>query len=248
MKIKECQVPFMDYQVYAGSLHDLPPFQRLVINTINQYSLCVAEKDSTFKKALIQSDILLPDGVGITAAVKFLTGHKIKKIAGADLFQYMMNHLNATGGKCFFLGSSPETLGRIEKRLLQEFPAVTAGFYSPPFTPALTREDNQKMIDVVNAFNPEVLFVGMTAPKQEKWVFEHKDQLKARVFCSIGAVFDFYAGTVDRPNQFWVNLGLEWLIRLSKEPRRMWRRYLYYGPVFLYHIYKQKRKLQREST
>ena len=233
-------VPIMDYNVYAGSLHELPASPQLVINTINQYSLCIAEEDTEFKKALLHSDILLPDGVGITAAVKFLSGRKIKKIAGADLFQHKMKDLNATEGKCFFLGSSKKTLGKIQKRLATEFPNVKAGFYSPPFTPTLTKEDNQKMIDAVNAFSPDVLFVGMTAPKQEKWIFKHKDQLKGRVFCSIGAVFDFYAGTVERPRKIWINLGLEWLIRLLKEPKRLWRRYLYYGAFFFYYIYKEK--------
>src|SRR5690606_4979913 len=108
---------------------------------------------------------------------------------------YLMNYLNASGGKCFFLGSSLETLGRIERRLAKEFPAVKAGFHSPPFTGTLSIEENQEIINAVNAFSPDVLFVGMTAPKQEKWVFEHKNKLNARVCCSIGAVFDFYAGT-----------------------------------------------------
>jgi N-acetylglucosaminyldiphosphoundecaprenol N-acetyl-beta-D-mannosaminyltransferase len=77
----------------------------------------------------------------------------------------------------------------------------------------------------------------MTAPKQEKWVFEHKKKLNAKVICSIGAVFDFYAGTVKRPNKIWRNLGLEWLGRLLREPKRMWKRYLYYGPIFLYYVF-----------
>src|SRR5690606_5271371 len=79
----------------------------------------------------------------------------------------------------------------------------------------------------------DVLFIGMTAPKQEKWAFVHKGALDAKVICSIGAVFDFYAGTVERPGMAWVNLGLEWFIRLVKEPKRMWKRYLYYGQIFI---------------
>ena len=96
------------------------------------------------------------------------------------------------------------------------------------------------MLAAVNAVYPEVLFIGMTAPKQEKWAFEHKDLLQARTICSIGAVFDFYAGTVKRPSPFWIALRLEWLIRLIKEPRRMWKRYLYYGPVFIGYILREK--------
>jgi hypothetical protein len=98
------------------------------------------------------------------------------------------------------------------------------------------------MLAAVNAVSPDVLFIGMTAPKQEKWAFEHKGFLQAQTICSIGAVFDFYAGTVKRPSAFWISLRLEWLIRLIKEPRRMWKRYLYYGPVFIAYILQKKVK------
>lgn len=98
------------------------------------------------------------------------------------------------------------------------------------------------MIAAVNAFQPDVLFVGMTAPKQEKWSYKHKPQLDAKIICSIGAVFDFYAGTVARPSPFWIKMRLEWFIRLIKEPKRMWKRYLYYGPIFIKLILQQKFK------
>lgn len=81
-------------------------------------------------------------------------------------------------------------------------------------------------------FHPKFLFIGMTAPKQEKWAYANKEFLEAPIICSIGAVFDFYAGTVKRPGKAWINWGLEWLVRFAKEPRRMWVRYGYYGPVF----------------
>lgn len=98
------------------------------------------------------------------------------------------------------------------------------------------------MINAVNDFKPDVLFIGMTAPKQEKWSYGNKEFLDSKVICSIGAVFDFYAGTVERPNKLWVNLGLEWFIRLIREPRRMWKRYLYYGPIFIWLIFVKKIK------
>ena len=96
------------------------------------------------------------------------------------------------------------------------------------------------MVRAVNAFQPDVLFIGMTAPKQEKWAHEHKHLLQAKIICSIGAVFDFYAGTVQRPAKIWIDLGLEWFVRLLHEPKRMWRRYLYYGPVFAYSVVRKK--------
>ena len=82
----------------------------------------------------------------------------------------------------------------------------------------------------------------MTAPKQEKWAYSNKTRIDAQLICSIGAVFDFYAGTVQRPSDVWIDLSLEWLGRLVKEPKRMWKRYLYYGPVFFYYLVNQKFK------
>ncbi len=223
-------------------MQELKLHSKLLINTINQYSYIVAEKDQEFKKALCNSDILLPDGVGIVAASKLLTGKTIKKIAGADIHQYLLEELNKSGGSCMYLGSSEKTLTKIKERLSAEYPAVRLAFYSPPYKPAFSEADNALMVETVNSFKPDVLFVGMTAPKQEKWAYAHKDNLDANVICSIGAVFDFYAGTVSRPHQLWINLGLEWLGRLVKEPKRMWKRYLYYGPVFGFILAKEKIK------
>jgi N-acetylglucosaminyldiphosphoundecaprenol N-acetyl-beta-D-mannosaminyltransferase len=208
----------------------------------NQYSYCIAEKDPAFKKALQESDILLPDGMGIVAAVRLLNNRKIKKIAGADIHHYLLDDLNKKGGRCFYLGSSAAVLDKITARLSTEFPNIKVGTFSPPYKPEFTEEENQQMIAVVNAFQPDVVFVGMTAPKQEKWAFQHKEQLNTKIICSIGAVFDFYASTIVRPNQFWIKLRLEWFIRLVKEPKRMWRRYLYYGPVFIGLVLEQKIK------
>ena len=212
----------------------------MLINTINQYSFCIAQEDPSFKKALQGAEVLLPDGMAIVAAVRLLTNAKITKIAGAQLHDFLLHKLNDTGGSCFYLGASEATLAKITAKVHQEFPKVQVYHYSPPFKAVFTESDNQNMLEAVNTVSPEVLFVGMTAPKQEKWAFEHKDRLQARTICSIGAVFDFYAGTVKRPSPFWIALRLEWLIRLIKEPRRMWKRYLYYGPVFIGYILREK--------
>jgi N-acetylglucosaminyldiphosphoundecaprenol N-acetyl-beta-D-mannosaminyltransferase len=233
-------VSLLDYSIYSGDLTGCVIKGKTLINTINQYSFCIAEKDVAFKFALQQSDVLLPDGMAIVAAVQLLNGQKIKKIAGADIHRYLLDDLNKKGGSCFYLGSSQNTLDKITDRLSKEFPNVKVGSFSPPYKTEFLDVDNQQMVTVVNAFQPDVLFVGMTAPKQEKWSFVHKEQLDAKIICSIGAVFDFYAGTVERPSPFWIQLRLEWFVRLVKEPKRMWRRYLYYGPIFIQLIMREK--------
>ena len=229
-----------DFPIYADELNQFNLSQKTLINTINQYSFCIAQEDAAFKKALQGSDVLLPDGMAIVAAARLLTNTKITKIAGAQLHEFLLHKLNETGGSCFYLGASEDTLEKIKARINLAYPKIRVHTHSPPFKAIFSVSDNIEMVSAVNAISPDVLFIGMTAPKQEKWAFEHKDQLQAQTICSIGAVFDFYAGTVKRPSPFWIAMRLEWFIRLIKEPKRMWKRYLYYGPVFIAYILKEK--------
>lgn len=235
---------YAGYSLFTKPLGDLPGLPKIVINTINQYSFCLAEKEPEFKKALLSSDVLLPDGVGIVAAVRLQTGEKIKKISGSSLHYYLLDKMNKEYGSCFYLGASEKTLKKIKAKLAIEHPNIRVGYYSPPFKAEFSDSDNARMIAEVNSFKPDALFVGMTAPKQEKWAVAHKEELDARYIGSIGAVFDFYAETMSRPSSFWVDMGFEWLGRLVNEPKRMWKRYLYYGPVFAYSLFKHKFKYQ----
>lgn len=216
-----------------------------MVNTINPHSFCVAEEDTKFKAALKRSDILLPDGIGIVLAAKILKGKRISKIAGADLHKYCLEQASKEGKSVFYLGAAPSTLEKIKARLEVEYPGLKAGFYSPPYKTEFSEEDNQKMINEVNGFQPDFLFVGMTAPKQEKWIYEHFDQLQVKTTCAIGAVFDFYAGTVKRPNPFWIKLGLEWLVRFIKEPKRLAQRNLVSTPKFITAMIKEKLKRRK---
>jgi N-acetylglucosaminyldiphosphoundecaprenol N-acetyl-beta-D-mannosaminyltransferase len=177
-----------------------------------------------------ESDILLPDDAGINTTLRSVYGPKIKNIEGAAIHIHLLEELNLIKGSCFYLGSSESTLLKIKDRMTYEFPAIRVGTFSPPYQAEFSQSENSAMLEAINSFQPDVLFVGMTAPKQEKWAYVHKDYLDTKIICCIGAVFDFYAGTVERPSQIWINLRLEWFVRLLREPQRMWKRYLYYGP------------------
>lgn len=234
--MKTIESEFLGYPMFKGQLFEILLKGKTIINTLNQYSFCLAEEDKMFKRALMSSDVLLPDGISIVLSAKFLTGNSLTKIAGTDLHEFALKYLNNVYGSCFYLGSKQETIDAIMGKIEEEFPNVTCGGYSPPFKDQFTEEDNEVMLQKINEFGPDVLFVGMTAPKQEKWVFQNKDKIQATYICSIGAVFDFYSGKVDRPNKFWVKYGLEWFIRFIKEPKRLWRRYFLYGAVYLKYI------------
>lgn len=228
-------------KLYNQPLDRLPTC-KLLITTINAHCYNVAHKDNDYQEVLLKSDVLIPDGISVVYAVKWLTGKKLNKIAGANLFFYEMERIQKIGGKCFFLGSTKETLNKIEKRLNHEFPNVLVKIYSPPYKSEFTSEDNSSILEAINSFQPDVLMIGMTAPKQEKWAYQHYNDLQVGHICCIGAVFDFYAGTVNRAPQWMIKVGLEWFYRLIKEPRRMWRRYLVGNLQFIGHIIREKIK------
>lgn len=219
------------------------PDGKLLINTINAHSYNTALKDELFQKALINGDVLIPDGVSIVKACKWLNAKSQpqERIAGWDLFAFEMDKLNRKGGKCFFMGSSEKVLSLIRKRASVDYPNITVETYSPPYKPEFSDEDNKAIIEAINQADPDLLWIGMTAPKQEKWTYSHWNELNIHCHVgTIGAVFDFFAGTVERAPIWWQEHGLEWAYRLLKEPKRMWRRYIIGNTLFLWNICKEK--------
>ena len=220
------------------------PEGKLLINTINAHSYNTALKDSLFAEALMRGDVLIPDGASIVMACRKIKAKSQPKerIAGWDLFAFEMEKLNRRGGKCFFMGSSERVLGLIRQRVSVDYPNIQVDTYSPPYKPEFSDEDNKAIIAAVNQANPDLLWIGMTAPKQEKWTYTHWKELNVHCHVgNIGAVFDFYAGTVKRAPLWWQEHSLEWLYRLLKEPRRMWKRYVVGNMLFLYNISREKK-------
>jgi len=231
----------MNFQVYSGEIEEIELNQRkMVINTISPHSYTVAKTDDAFRNALHQSDILLPDGHGIVWAMKVLFNINVKRIAGFDMHDYLLRDLDRKGGKVFYMGSRSDTLNKIELRLRNEYPSISMESFSPPYKHKFSAKENEEIVTRINKFTPDVLFVGMTAPKQEKWVHEHKNQLDVMTICCIGAVFDFYAGTIKRSGPFWIAHGMEWLPRFLREPIRLWRRIFVAIPIFMMDVYLYK--------
>jgi N-acetylglucosaminyldiphosphoundecaprenol N-acetyl-beta-D-mannosaminyltransferase len=219
------------------------PEGKLLINTINAFSYNNARRDVLFEEALTKGDVLIPDGISIVRVCRFLKGKSRPKerIAGWDLFVYEMRKLNEKGGKVMFLGSSEKVLTLIRQRAAEVYPNLEVVTYSPPYKPQFTIEDDQNMIQAINEANPDLLWIGMTAPKQEKWAYANWDRLNIHCHVgTIGAVFDFFAGTYKRAPMVWQKFGLEWLYRLLKEPRRMWRRYVLGNTLFLMLVVREK--------
>lgn len=265
-----------------GSVAELAtlPKGKLLINTINAHSFNTAKKDKFFAEALTNGDALIPDGVSIVKACRWIKAKSQPKerIAGWDLFEFEMNKLEQLGIcdeeigvdnsslnnsqsasadnsklktqnskfrerplTVMFMGSSQKVLDLIVKRTAEVYPHLKVVTYSPPYKPEFSDEDNKAIIDAINAADPDLLWIGMTAPKQEKWTYSHWSELNIHCHVgTIGAVFDFFAGTVERAPMWWQRNGLEWLYRLLKEPKRMWRRYIIGNALFLWNMLKEK--------
>lgn len=274
------------------------PEGKLLINTINAHSYNTARKDELFAEALTNGDVLIPDGVSIVKACRWIKAKSLPKerIAGWDLFEFEMNKLEECGMKnvecgvngeecgmnnssldnsssasadhscsgkrlyepsaklkiqnskfrerpltVMFMGSSQKVLDLIVKRAAEVYPHLKVVTYSPPYKPEFSDEDNKAIVEAINAADPDLLWIGMTAPKQEKWTYSHWNELNIHCHVgTIGAVFDFFAGTVERAPIWWQRHGLEWLYRLLKEPKRMWRRYIIGNTLFLWNMLKEK--------
>ena len=259
-KLKDLKI--LDSKAQLASL----PEGKLLINTINAHSFNTAKKDALFAEALTNGDALIPDGVSIVKACKWIKAKSQPKerIAGWDLFEFEMGKLEDSV-KCemlnvnleennstfntqhstlsktvMFMGSSQKVLDLIVKRAAVDYPRLKVVTYSPPYKSEFSDEDNKAIIDAINAANPDLLWIGMTAPKQEKWTYSHWKELNIHCHVgTIGAVFDFFADTVERAPMWWQEHGLEWLYRLLKEPKRMWRRYIIGNALFLWNMTKE---------
>ncbi len=225
------------------------PQGKYLINTVNAHSFNVAQKDQVFSEALRNGDFLIPDGASIIKACKWIQAMSKPKerISGWDLFSFEMQRLEERSEqidvrhKVMFMGSSEKVLSMIKEKAFLDYPYLDVITYSPPYKSEFSQEDNEAIIKAINDANPDLLWIGMTAPKQEKWAYSHWEELDIHCHVgTIGAVFDFYAGTAQRAPIWWQDNSLEWLYRLIKEPKRMWRRYVIGNPLFIWNVIKEK--------
>ena len=206
-----------------------------IVNT-GMHGIMVAHRDAEFKDILNSSDLFFPDGISMIWTAR-LRGHSIrKKKTGPELLREFCKVANERGYSNYFYGDTPETLQSLAEKFKLEFPRLKiVGSYSPPFRPITPAED-EEIIRNINASGADVLWVGLGCPKQERWIFDHKERLNVPVAAGVGAYFKFHSGQIKRAPSWIGNLGFEWLWRLATEPRRIWRRVLVDGPQFLGHV------------
>lgn len=226
----------MGFNVYNDNLDKIMSKRGevAVINTISPNSYGIATKDDVFKTALKLSDVLVLDGVYFALASILKRGKAIKKNQGPDVFYHFMDRVKKEKGKIFFLGSSETTLKKIKNKNEIKYQEISFEYHSPPYKENFSDEENIKMIKKINDFGPDVLFVGMTCPKQEKWVYKNRKRINAKYAISIGGVFDWYAGNEKEIASIWWKMNLAWLIRTINRPEIL-KRYPNIG-IFFWHL------------
>jgi N-acetylglucosaminyldiphosphoundecaprenol N-acetyl-beta-D-mannosaminyltransferase len=228
-------VTLLGFRLIKNDLSIIPLDKRVLINTMSPNSYGLSVKDPIMHEALVESDFLVLDGLYFGLAPLLLKGQLVKRFAGFDCFRYFSSKINEKHGKVFFLGSSNETLVKIREKYRNEFPNVQVDSFSPPYRESFSGDELEIMRNRINTFEPDVVFVGMTAPKQEKWGYQNKEYLNTHLICTVGNVFDWYAGNSKRPGKFWQKAGLEWLVRIFYRPE-VFKRNIGNQMLFFWHL------------
>ena len=201
----------------------------------NVHTTVMSYEDEQYRNIQNSAAMVLPDGKPLSV-VSRLRGYKeAQKVSGPDLMPEMFKVSEEKGYTHYFYGSTEETLKKLEKTLMERYPKLKiVGRYSPPFRP-LTKEEDEEIIRQINEVSPDFIWVGLGAPKQEQWMYAHRDKL-CGVMLGVGAGFDFHAGTVKRAPVWMQKCGLEWLYRLTQDPKRLFKRYVVTNTKFLWLI------------
>lgn len=186
-----------------------------------------------FRRMLDQADLIVPDGIGLVRVAQFKGAQLRARVAGTDLMKAFFSQTHQMGISHYFMGDTDDTLHHLQSNLRRTYGGLEiAGTCSPPFR-ALTPAENDIIIECINAANPDVLWVGLGLPKQERWIFEHRHRLNVPLILGVGAAFKFLSGTVKRAPDWIGEMGFEWLWRFAHEPSRLWRRVMIDAPQFM---------------
>lgn len=204
----------------------------------NVHSVVTTTNDVEFKIAVNNADMATPDGAPVAWALRRLGHPAQERINGPDLMMKYLAEAERLGQSVFFYGSTEATLAQLRIALAARFPGLRiAGTHSPPFRP-LTREEDDRIVDMINESGANAVFVGLGCPKQEKWMAEHRGRIRG-VMIGVGAAFDYHAGVIKRAPLWWQRNGLEWLYRLGSEPRRLFKRYMVTNTLFVVGFFRQ---------
>lgn len=199
----------------------------------NVHTVMMCQDDPEYRRIHNDASMVTPDGKPL-GWMQTLLGHaQPGRVYGPDLMLLVCKNSAATGTSHFFYGGEDGVPQALAERFAREFPGIKiAGAYSPPFRP-LTPEEDEAEVNTINESGADIVWVGLGAPKQERWMARHLGRLNAPVMLGVGAAFAFHTGRVSQAPAWMQRNGLEWAYRLAVEPRRLWRRYIFNNPMFI---------------
>ena len=204
----------------------------------NVHMVMEAQDDINFRKIINNADLVTPDGMPLVWTMRLLGNKNQTRVYGPTLTHHVCKAASESDLPVGFYGGSPEITKSLVQNISNRFATLQIAYaYSPPFRP-LRLEEDEAVVQNINKSGAKILFVGLGCPKQEHWMFNHMGKINA-VMIGVGAAFDFHAGAKKQAPSWIMTMGLEWLFRLSNEPRRLWRRYLYNNPRYLFLVARQ---------
>ena len=228
-------------RIIAGAADGAP----LALSAAASHAVMTGHDDPEHRYRLNGLDLLVPDGHPVRHALRLLYGVRIDdRVYGPNLMLKVCERAAALGLPIYLYGSSPEVVTRLESNLRHRFPALRVAGAEPSAFRALTEGERDALADRIRASGARIVFVGLGCPRQETWAYEMRDRLSVPIL-AVGAAFDFHAGTLAQAPRWMQDHSLEWLYRLVREPRRLWRRYLGFGPRFIALVLAQKLRLRR---
>ncbi len=218
------------------------------ITNREQHYVCVtgvhgvmeSARDQSLRDIHNRSGLTTPDGMPMVWAARFAGARCVRRVYGPDLMLAVCERAAQRHWRCYLYGGTRDALDRLDARLTARFPGLCiVGAHSPPFR-ELTPEEDDAVTRAINVAQPDIVWVGLSTPKQERWMAAHEGRLDASAIVGVGAAFDIHAGTLRQAPRWMQQAGLEWLFRLAVEPRRLWRRYLGNIPRFLIAIARRR--------
>ena len=246
--IPHCPIFGINYCV--SNLHDAVQYVRTHLKEFSGQYICfsnvhttvMAKENPAYRDILNEAALTYPDGAPIAKLQRKRKNPTAERVAGPDFMKLMFKETSDGSVKHYFYGSKEETLNALRKNLLAEFSDLNiCGMYSPPFR-ALTTEEDEQITHMINDSGADIVWVGLGAPKQEQWMNAHKGKING-VMMGVGAGFDFHAGTIQRAPVWTQKMGLEWLYRLTQDPKRLFKRYLVTNTKFLMYLFEEISKI-----
>lgn len=216
---------------WIAARDDSRPARYITVTSV--HGIVSSREDPVFQQILNKADIATPDGMPVVWAMRSFGNPEQQRVYGPTLTLKLCEDAAKHGHRIFLYGSTDECLESLQANLTKWFPGLQiAGAYSPPFRP-LTPEEDADVVDRIRTSRADLVFVGISTPKQEKWMDAHIESLPGTIMIGVGAAFDFHAGKVKQAPAWMQKNGLEWFFRLTTEPKRLWKRYILETPRFL---------------